>query len=238
MATANVPEMHIPTAVLLRQLSSRLLPSKSFIMALLGPAVGLFIWMLPLAVNPAAHLALALAIVGFMIVYWITEPIDPGMTAIIGCFLFWAFQVVPSTIAFTTITPWYVFGSMLMGQAAARSGLAKRIGSLILHMVGISYSRLLLGLITMVFALNLFIPSPVAQITTLAPIVIGIAAGLGVGPHSNVAKGLFIALTYTASLFNKMFLNGNVSIMVRGIIETQTGAQVRYAVLSSLISHR
>jgi di/tricarboxylate transporter len=57
----------------------------------------------------------------------------------------------------------------------------------------------------------------------------GIATSLDFGPHSNVAKGLFIALTYTASLFNKMFLNGNVSIMASGFIEEQTGSQVLWS---------
>lgn len=99
MTTANVPKMSIPTSVLLRQICLRMLPSGSFIKALLGPAIGFLIWSLPLAINPSAHLALS--IVSFMFVYWITETVEAGMTALIGCFLFWALQVVPSSIAFS-----------------------------------------------------------------------------------------------------------------------------------------
>lgn len=120
MTTGNVPVKTIPTSVLLGQLCARMLSSETLIVALFGPVVGLLIWLLPLAINPTAHLALA--IVGFMIVYWVSEPIEPGMTAIIGCFLFWALHVAPSTVAFsgfTAITPWYVFGSICFSMVVS-----------------------------------------------------------------------------------------------------------------------
>jgi anion transporter len=167
-----------------------------------------------------------------MVVYWISEPIDPGMTAIIGCFLFWILQITSSSVAFsgfTTTTPWYIFGSLLMGLAASRTGLAKRIGYLILHLVGTSHTRLLLGLITLVCGLNFLMPSANAQVATLAPILLGIVAALGLGPRSNLATGLFVILAYTASLFNKMFLGGGISIMTHGMVEELTGIQILWS---------
>ena len=99
------------------------------------------------------------------------------------------------------------FCALLMGQAASRTGLAKRVGVLVLHKVGTSYGRLLLGLITLMFGLSFVITSANAQVATLAPLVVGIIAALGLAPHSNVAKGLFVALTYTSTIFSRMFIS-------------------------------
>jgi di/tricarboxylate transporter len=121
------------------------------------------------------------------------------------------------------------FGSLLMGLAASRTGLAKRIGALILPIVGTSHTRLLLGLIVLVCGLNFLMPSANAQVTTLAPILLGIVSALGLGPRSNVATGLFVILAYTASLFNKMFLGGGISIMTHGMVEELTGIRILWS---------
>ena len=80
---ATIPTM----AVSLPQRLRGVLPTDTSMWIILGPLVGLTIWWLPLAVNPVAHRALA--IVGVMLVYWVTETLEHGMTALIGCLLFW-----------------------------------------------------------------------------------------------------------------------------------------------------
>src|SRR6266851_591104 len=101
--------------------------------SVLGPLVGLALWFIPMQVEAPAHHTLA--IVAFMIVYWITEPIDHGVTAMIGCFLFWALHIANFETAFAGFadsSPWFLFGAMLMGEAASQTGLAKRIGLMIM----------------------------------------------------------------------------------------------------------
>ena len=167
-----------------------------------------------------------------MVVYWMTDTIEPGMTALTGCFLFWALQVVPSSVAFSGFarsTPWYFFGALLMGQAASRTGLAQRIAALVLHRIGTSYSRLLLSFILLVVCLQFVIPSGSAQLAIVAPVVIGIIATFQIEPHSNMAKGLFITVTYTCSIFNKMILSGVAPILARGIVEEQTGISILWS---------
>src|SRR5437899_11146569 len=109
-----------------------------------GSLAGLALWFAPIQLEPVAHQTLA--IVAFMIVYWITEPIDHGITAMIGCFLFWALHIANFETAFAGFadsSPWFLFGAMLMGEAAAQSGLAKRIGFEIVRYLAASCSRLL-----------------------------------------------------------------------------------------------
>jgi hypothetical protein len=59
---------------------------RSLIGAILGPRMGVLMWWLPLGLVPRVHATLA--IVAFMLVYWLTEPIEHGITALIGCYLF------------------------------------------------------------------------------------------------------------------------------------------------------
>src|SRR2546422_7636529 len=198
--------------------------------SVLGPLVGLTVWFIPSHIEPIAQHTLA--IVAFMIVYWITEPIDHGITGMIGCFLFWALHIANFETAFAGFvdsSPWFLFGAVLMGEAAAQTGLAKRIGLLIMSYLGTSYSRLLLGVVVFVFVLNFLVPSGLAQLAIVAPMIIGIVAGFGVGPQSNIARGLFVILTYTCGLFNKMILAGGASILTRGIVEKLTGEPIYWS---------
>jgi sodium-dependent dicarboxylate transporter 2/3/5 len=79
------------------------------------------------------------------------------------------------------------------------------------------------------FGLSFIISSANAQIATLGPLVVGIIAALGLAPHSNIAKGLFVTLTYTSTIFSKMFLSGGPSALAQGIIAEQTAVQVQWS---------
>ena len=154
MATAENVINAAPAAVA-EEYSKRML-----IGAVLGPLVGLALWFAPLNIEP--HARHTLAIVAFMIIYWVTEPIDHAVTALIGCYLFWALKITKFEVAFDGFadsTPWFLFGAMLMGEAAARTGLARRIGFNVMKLIGVSYPRLLLSIITFVFILNFLVPS-------------------------------------------------------------------------------
>lgn|SRR5882724_408599 len=230
MTMGHVTDIPPTPVASLPQKFAAMLPTRELMGAVLGPLVGVAIWSLPLGLEPTIQKALA--IIAFMVVYWIMEPIDYGITALIGCYLFWALQVTKFSVAFSGFvnsTPWFTFGALLLGEAVSRTNLAKRIGFFVMDRVGHSYARLLLGIITLVWLLHFLIPSSNALLTTLAPLVIGLIAAFGVGPHSNVAKGLFVILTYTCSLFSKMLMASNSSILARGIIEEQTGTQLLWS---------
>jgi sodium-dependent dicarboxylate transporter 2/3/5 len=223
MATASVnPNVQQPVA------SETSL--KSTIGLLLGPLVALALWFapLPLQLN-AKH---ALAIVGLMVVYWALEPIDHGVTALLGCYLFWALGIAKFDTAFSGFadsTPWFLFGAMIIGEAAARTGLASRIGYIVMGLIGTSYARLLLSVIVLVFILNFLVPSGMAQLAIIAPMILGVLTAFGVGKGSNIGRGLFIILTYTCGLFNKMVLAGGASILTRGLVEKLTGNPISWS---------
>jgi len=200
---------------------------KALVGAALGPLLAAAIWYAPLGLEPLPQHALA--IMAFMVVYWVAEPIDHGITGLAGCFLFWALDIVDFEVAFSGFadsTPWFLYGAMLIGEAAARSGVARRIGFLVIRLIGTSYSRLLLSAILLALILNFLVPSGTAQIAILGPILVGIVAAFEVDRLSNIGRGLFVTLTCACGLFNKMILAGAASIFTRGMVERLTGTPI------------
>jgi di/tricarboxylate transporter len=194
---------------------------------LLGPLVAIMLWALPLGIDPTARKAFA--VVGFMIVLWILEPISHAVTALIGCYLFWVLDVAKFSVAFSgfaSTTPWILFGGLLIGEASSRTGLAKRLGYVILRKTGTSYSRLLLGVIILSFLINFLVPAGPARVSVIAPILVGILAAFNFSNRGNAAKGLFLVMSYTSVLFDKMIMSGASALLTRGIIEEVAGASV------------
>ena len=188
------------------------------------------LWFLPLHMEPQAHHAIAIAL--FMILAWATEVMDHGLTGLIGCYLFWALGVVRFDVAFSGFaddTPWFLLGAILFGMMASKSGLAKRLAYLVTIRIGTSYSRLLLSLILSDFLLTFLVPSGMARVTIMAAVAIGLIGAFGLGPGSNVGRGMFLILTYTAGVFDKSIIAGAAAITGRGIIESVGHTEVLWS---------
>ena len=188
------------------------------------------IWVAPFGLE--AHAQHALAISAFMIGAWITHVLDHGIAGMIGCYLFWALGVVnfqSSFSGFVDTTPWFLFGAMLFGAMATKSGLARRVAYWIMRGVGYTYPRLLLGLILSGFILTAPVQSGIARVVILAAIAIGLIQAFGVGKGSNIARAMFIILVYTATIFDKMIIAGAASITARNLIEKVGEVQVLWS---------
>ncbi len=188
------------------------------------------LWFAPLGLEPRVQHALA--ITSFMIVAWITEALDHALTGLIGCYLFWALGVVKVDVAFSGFaddTPWFLFGAVLFGTMATKSGLARRLAYLVMLRVGNTYARLLLGIILSDFLLTFLVPSGIARVVIMAAVALGLMEVFGVAPGSNIGRGMFLVLTYTAGLFDKMIIAGAASITARGWIEKAGHVEVLYS---------
>jgi solute carrier family 13 (sodium-dependent dicarboxylate transporter), member 2/3/5 len=192
--------------------------------------VPLLIWFAPLGVDP--KIQHVLAIVAFMVIAWITQAMDYVLAGFIGCFLFWALKIVPFQVAFSGFandTAWFLFGALLIGLIATRSGVALRLAYAIMLRVGITYPRVLLGLIVTDFLLTFLVPSGLARVVIMAAIALGLVEAFGAVRGSNVARGMFLVLTYTANIFDKMIIAGAASITARGLIEKVGGVEVLWS---------
>lgn len=216
VASAERAETREPQAVSeAERISWRLIISR-----LLVVVIPVALWFAPLNLDPTVQHALAIA--SFIILAWITHALDHAVTGLIGCYLFWALGVVKFETAFSGFahsTPWFLFGAILFGMMATKSGLARRVAYLIMLRLGSTYSRLLLGLILSDFLLTFLVPSGIARVVLMAAVALGLIEAFGVGPGSMIGRGMFIILTYTASIFDKMIIAGAASITARGLIE-------------------
>lgn len=178
------------------------------------------LWFGPFPLEARAQHALAIST--FMILAWITETLDHGLTGLIGCYLFWALGVAKFDVAFSGFaddTPWFLFGAILFGTMASKSGLARRLAYLVVQRVGTTYARILLGLILSDFLLTFLVPSGMARVVIMAAVALGLIEAFGLGPGSNVGRGMFLILTYTAGVFDKTIIAGAAAITGRGLIE-------------------
>src|ERR1700693_4070733 len=192
--------------------------------------VPLVVWFAPLPLEPVTQHAFA--IVGFMVVAWITRAMDYALTGFVGCFLFWALGVVKFPVAFSGFandTAWFLFGALLLGVIATRSGIARRIAYFIMLRVGVTYPRILLSLIVTDFLLTFIVPSGIARVVIMASIALGLAEAFNSPPGSNVSRGMFLILSYTANIFDKMIIAGAGSITARGLIEKVGGVEVLWS---------
>jgi len=190
--------------------------------------VGLWFSPLPLAMN-SRH---ALAVASFMIIAWITEVLPHALTGLAGCYLFWVLKIVNFETAFSGFadeTPWFLFGAALIGSMASKSGLARRLAYLVMRRVGGDYSHLLLGLILSSLLLTLLVPSGIACVVIMAAVAVGLMDVFGLCRGSNVGRGIFVTLTYTAGIFDKMVIAGAASILGRGLIQKMTGVEVYWS---------
>jgi solute carrier family 13 (sodium-dependent dicarboxylate transporter), member 2/3/5 len=203
--------------------------SLRMVFAALCVLVPLAVWFAPFAVPPAAKGAMAIS--SFMIVAWMTNVMEYGAAGMIGCVLFWALGVAKFDTAFSGFisdTPWFLVGAILLGEAANKTGVPQRIGAFVVTRVGSSYSRLLLGLIVTCFLLTFVVPSGSARTVIMAAIGVGVINVFGVGKGSNIGRAIFLCITYTCAIFDKMIIAGAGAITARGIIVKVGGVEVSW----------
>jgi sodium-dependent dicarboxylate transporter 2/3/5 len=192
--------------------------------------VPLAIWFMPGDLEPATKHGLAIAM--FMVVAWMTQAMDYTLAGFVGCFLFAALNVVRFPVAFSGFadnTAWFLFSAMLLGLIATQSGIARRVAYLVMLGIGTTYPRILLGLIVTDFLLTFIVPSGVARIVIMAAIALGLVEVFRAKAGTNVARGMFLILTYTANLFDKMIIAGAGSITARGAMEKFGGIEVLWS---------
>ena len=187
--------------------------------AVLGVLALVVLWFAPLPLEPRAQHALAITC--FMVIFWIGEVIPHAMTGLLGCWMFWALQVVPSRVAFggfTSEAPWFLLGALFIAAMVTESGLAKRLAFTILSRVGTSFSHILFAFILTDFLLTFLVPAGPPRVILLGTIVMGVVSSFGLDRKSNVAKGMMLAIVFCATLYDKCIIGSTPAILARSLI--------------------
>ncbi len=194
-----------------------------------GLAALLILWFAPTHSSTDARHAVAIAVA--TIIWWATRPVDHAWTGLfaLGLFVVSGTGSIDDALSgFWNSTTRFLFGALLIGSFVSRTGLARRIAFSFAARMGSSYSGLLLSLVTADFLLTFVIPSGIARVAVLAAIVAGLVEAIGLGKRDPAARGLMLAVTCSASLFDKMVLAGTSSILASGIIEQIGGERISY----------
>ena len=194
-------------------------------------AVPVAIALLPFGIEPRTQVALA--ITAFMILAWMTNVMEYAVAGLIGCLLYWMTGAVPPATAFAgfaSTTTWFVLASILLGHISNKSTLPQRIGSFIVTSVGVSYSRILLAVIVFDFLLTILVPTGTGRVVIMASVAIGLIKLFDAPVGSNLARGLFLAVVYAATVFDKVIIAGVAAVTARGAIIQVGQVDVSWAV--------
>jgi len=203
-------------------------PAVATIGQILCVLVPVAVWFAPLGLAPNTQHGLA--IVCFMVIAWITQAMEYALAGFIGCYLFWALGVVKFEVAFSGFandTAWFLFAAFLFGQMASNSGLARRLAYSVMVRVGSTYSRILLGMIATDFLLTFIVPSGIARVVILAAIALALIEAFNAKRGENIPRGMFLILTYTGNIFDKMIIAGAGTITATGMM-AKAGVQVSW----------
>jgi sodium-dependent dicarboxylate transporter 2/3/5 len=172
-----------------------------------GPAIFLVLLLAPLPLVPAAH-RLA-AVLGMMVVFWVTEALPLAVTALIGPVLAVVLGVAPARSAFAPFADPIIFlfvGSFMLAEAMFVHGLDRRIafGALSSRAVGGSPVRILFVYGAVGAAISMWI-SNTATTAMMFPIGLSIVAHITEGRESergsrDFAMAMMLVTAFGASV--------------------------------------
>jgi sodium-dependent dicarboxylate transporter 2/3/5 len=169
----------------------------------LGPSVAivLYLWPMPALTAQAHKLA---AVIGWVVTWWITEPIPIPMSALLGAVLCVLFGIAPAKQVFAPFSDPVIYlflGSFILAEAMSVHDLHKRFASRLMALpwVGNSPGRVLFVYGAAAAVISMWI-SNTATTAMLLPIGLGIISAYGgYGQQKQFSTGLLLMAAYAAS---------------------------------------
>ncbi len=148
--------------------------------AIAGVAVALAIALLPSISGLDATGQRALAVIALAVVFWATDVLNVGITAVLAIGLLVALGV-PSSVAlggFGSGAFWILVSVLFFGTAMDRTGLARRISYRILLVFHGSYAGILFAFMLIGFVLAVGIPSMTVRTAIMVPIAFALVQAM------------------------------------------------------------
>jgi anion transporter len=146
-----------------------------------GIGLALFVWLGPGVGDLDPTGRAALAIIGLAVVFWATEVLNAGITAIFALGLMLVIGVPASVALSGYASPafWILVSVLFFGHAMDKTGLARRISYGILSVFRPTYSGILFAFLVIGFVLTLGIPSMTVRTAIMLPIAWALVQALG-----------------------------------------------------------
>jgi len=197
----------------------------------------------PDAVDPSGrHFALslegkaAMGLFALALVWWVSEVLPIGVTAIAIGVTQALFLIRPAKTAFTDFmdpSVWFIFGSLVIGMVFTKTGLTKRIAYRTLMLVGERTSMIYLGCFAMAAALTL-VMAHTAVAATVYPLLMAIHSLYDEDDRpTRFGKGLFIGMAFVAGAGSIVTLLGAARGPVAiGFFKDMVGREISFFELS------
>ena len=200
----------------------------------LGPIVCIALLIAPLALPAPAHRIAA--ILGMMVVFWVTEALPLAVTALLGPVLAVLLRVAPVRTAFAAFADPIIFvfiGSFILAEAMFVHGVDRRIAytALSWRFVGASAARILImfGAVTTVLSMWM---SNTATTAMMFPIGLSIVAHLartGMAGARQFAMVMMLITSFGASIGGMGTPVGTPPNLIGvGMLETLVGVKVTF----------
>ncbi len=123
-----------------------------------------------------------------------------------------------------------IFGGLILGAAAERSGLGRFVARNLLQRFLTTYSSLLLGILVGTGALSFLVPSTMGRLAITVPIVISIAREVGYTQGAAGHTGMVLAAVAGNFMTSYAILPANLlGVILTGTAEGLYGPQLSYA---------
>ncbi len=132
-------------------------------------------------------------------------------------------------VGFTSSSFWLVLGGMIVAQAMTKTGLGRRLASLICAPLATSYPRLIGGIVLISYVLAFLMPSNIGRIVLLMPIMLSIADEIGLGEGTRGRTGVVLATGFATFVLSTTILPSNVpNLIMAGSAEAIYGIHMSY----------
>lgn len=184
--------------------------------------VSILVMIFPLFLHVPYPIKAFIIITLWAIMMWVFELISEAVVGILIPVLYVLFHVADPTAAFAgwmTSTPWITIGGLMVSSVFISSGLAKRIAYKTLILTGGSFHGIVIGFTITCIILTPIIPSVMAKIALMAPLMIGVCQVLGVEKKDKTASALMLVVFLALWSPKMAFLSASAdSVMTASIL--------------------
>ena len=184
-----------------------------WLLSLLIPAGAYFAVQTAVQADPSLnpHLPMFFAITLWAITVWATDILPAVPSAAAMTFLYLLCNVAPAPVIFAAwgaFLPWICFGALILSEALEQTGLTRRLALQLMHLVGATFTRIVVSLMTVGMFMAFLLPDIMCRVIIFVAIAHGLVMALELDPKSRISSAIIMAGFCSATSPGYGFLTG------------------------------
>lgn len=184
-----------------------------WLLSLLIPAGAYFAVQTAVQADPSLnpHLPMFFAITLWAITVWATDILPAVPSAAAMTFLYLLCNVAPAPVIFGAwgaFLPWICFGALILSEALEQTGLTRRLALQLMHLVGATFTRIVVSLMTVGMFMAFLLPDIMCRVIIFVAIAHGLVMALELDPKSRISSAIIMAGFCSATSPDYGFLTG------------------------------